>query len=79
MNILLLLPILIPFLTGVMALLAWQHRPVQRALGVVGAAGLLGAAVGLLVSVTQNGILAIQIGNWPAPFGVTLEIGRAHV
>lgn len=72
MNILLLLPILIPFLTGVMALLAWQHRPVQRALGVVGAAGLLGAAVGLLVSVTQNGILAIQIGNWPAPFGVTL-------
>lgn len=72
MNILLLLPIIIPFLTGVMTLLSWQQRSLQRALGVVGAAGLLGAAVGLLVSVAQNGIQAIQIGNWPAPFGITL-------
>lgn len=72
MNILLLLPILIPFLTGVMALLTWQHRLLQRGLGVVGAAGLLGAALGLLASVAQHGIQVAQIGNWPAPFGITL-------
>lgn len=72
MNILLLLPILIPFLTAVAALLAWQQRRLQRVLGVVGAAGLLGAAVGLLVSVAQNGIQVVQIGHWPAPFGITL-------
>lgn len=72
MNILLLLPILIPFLTAVAALLAWQQRRLQRVLGVVGAAGLLGAALGLLVSVAQNGIQVVQIGNWPAPFGITL-------
>ncbi|GAB4422197.1 MAG: Na+/H+ antiporter subunit D [Anaerolineae bacterium] len=72
MNILLLLPILIPFLTAVAALLAWQYRQLQRVLSVVGAAGLLGAAVGLLISVAQIGIQAAQIGNWPAPFGITL-------
>jgi multicomponent Na+:H+ antiporter subunit D len=72
MNTLLLLPILIPFLTAVVALLAWQHRPLQRVLNVLGAAGLLGAALGLLDSVAQNGIQVVQLGNWPAPFGITL-------
>jgi multicomponent Na+:H+ antiporter subunit D len=72
MNILLLLPILIPFLTAVAALLAWQQRRLQRVLSVVGAAGLLGAAVALLVVVAQSGIQVMQIGNWPAPFGITL-------
>jgi multicomponent Na+:H+ antiporter subunit D len=38
----------------------------------VGAAGLLGAALGLLVSVAQSGIQVVQLGNWPAPFGITL-------
>lgn len=71
-NTLLLLPILIPFLTAVVALLAWQQRRLQRVLGVVGAAGLLGAALGLLVSVAQSGIQVVQLGNWPAPFGITL-------
>jgi multicomponent Na+:H+ antiporter subunit D len=72
MNILLVLPILIPFVTAIILILAWHHRSVQRWLGVLGAALLLAAAVALLVYVWQNGIQAVQIGNWPAPFGITL-------
>jgi multicomponent Na+:H+ antiporter subunit D len=72
LNILLILPILIPLLSAVIGLLAWRWRRVQRWLGVLGAAGLLAAALWLLVSVWQGGIRAAQIGNWPAPYGITL-------
>jgi multicomponent Na+:H+ antiporter subunit D len=72
MNLLLLLPIIIPLLTAAISLMFWNWRKVQRGLSVVGAAGLLGAALGLLAAVWRGGILAAQIGNWPAPFGITL-------
>ncbi|MBM3135299.1 MAG: Na+/H+ antiporter subunit D [Chloroflexi bacterium] len=72
MNLLLVLPLLIPFLTAVAALLAWNRRYVQRGLSVVGAAGLLGAGLGLLASIWREGVQATQMGNWPAPFGITL-------
>jgi multicomponent Na+:H+ antiporter subunit D len=29
-------------------------------------------SVGLLARVWQSGIVAVQVGNWPAPFGITL-------
>lgn len=72
MNVLLVLPLLIPLATAVLALLLWNHRRMQRGLNLVGAAALLAAAVWLLVSVWHEGIQATQIGNWPAPFGITI-------
>jgi multicomponent Na+:H+ antiporter subunit D len=69
---LLVLPILLPLLTAAAALLAWHRRRVQRLLGVAGAAVSLVVAVALLAEVDHRGIQAIQIGNWPAPFGITL-------
>jgi multicomponent Na+:H+ antiporter subunit D len=72
MNVLLVLPILIPLTTAIVALLTRQWLPIQRGVSVVGAAGLLGTALVLLLSVWQNGIQATQIGNWAAPFGITL-------
>lgn len=72
MNIFLLLPVLIPFLTAIVLLLAWSRRRFQRGLNIVGTLLLFGAAVGLLNSVWQDGIQAAQIGNWPPPFGITL-------
>ena len=71
MNVLLLLPVVIPLLTAVVALILHRRRRVQRVLGVVGAGGLLGAAVALLLAVWRNGIQVAQFGNWPAPFGIT--------
>jgi multicomponent Na+:H+ antiporter subunit D len=72
MNILLILPILIPLLTAAVSILAWKSRRVQRGLGVVGTAALMVAGLQLFRAVQQQGIQAARMGNWPAPFGVTL-------
>ena len=72
MNLLLILPILIPLLTAATSLLFWRRHQLQRWWGVIGMAALCGAALGLLFSVYHGGIQAVQIGDWPAPFGITL-------
>jgi multicomponent Na+:H+ antiporter subunit D len=74
MALSLVLPLLIPLLTAIATLLAWKWREGQRWLSILGAAGLLAATLALLASVWQNGIQAVQIGNWPAPFGITLVV-----
>ena len=72
MKLLLILPILIPLTTATVCLLFWRHRAVQRLLGTLGSAAHLVAALLLLWAVRQEGIFATQLGNWPAPFGITL-------
>ncbi len=68
----LVLPILIPLATAVVALVAAPWRATQRWIGVTGAAAYLTAALALLTRVARGGILVMQAGDWPAPFGVTL-------
>ncbi len=72
MGTLLVLPILIPFATAAACLLAWRHRGVQEAFGIAGAFALLAAAGDLLHQVYAHGIQVVQIGGWPAPFGISL-------
>jgi multicomponent Na+:H+ antiporter subunit D len=72
MNILLILPIVIPLTTAAVSLLAWRWRAAQRGLGLAGTAALFATALLLLSAVWQHGVQAVQIGNWPAPFGITL-------
>jgi len=72
MNILLILPILIPFVTGIIMILFWGNRPVHRALGVVSTGTLLFVGLALLADVWQNGIQVVQISNWAAPYGISL-------
>lgn len=68
---LLILPILIPLLTAISALLLHRAGRPQRLLGVAGAAALLAAAVALLRSVWLSGVQVLHLGGWPAPFGIT--------
>ena len=72
MNLLLMLPILIPLATATAMLVAWRAWRTQRALNVVGAAGLLGASLALFAAVWRNGVQATTLGSWPAPFGITI-------
>lgn len=72
MDLLLVSPILVPFLTAIVSLLAWKSRQAQRVISVIGAGSLLGMAVRLLARVWDHGVQAAQIGDWPAPFGITL-------
>jgi multicomponent Na+:H+ antiporter subunit D len=72
MKHLVVLPILIPLLTAAVSALVWRRPAVQRWLGLAGAVALFGAAIALLLSVHAHGIQAVQIGSWPAPYGITL-------
>jgi len=65
-------PILIPLLTAIAGSLGWGRARFQCTIGVAGALALLVAAVALFVRVHDTGVLAIQVGNWPAPYGITL-------
>jgi multicomponent Na+:H+ antiporter subunit D len=71
-NLLVILPILIPMLTGVLCLLAYRSRMAQRVLSLAGSLALAGASIWLLQQVATRGILVTYAGNWPAPFGITL-------
>lgn len=72
MNNLLILPILIPLVTAGLSFIAWKSPRMQRIFGLVGAGALMVAAIGLFMLVYSNGIQVMQVGNWPAPFGITL-------
>jgi len=72
MNLLLLLPIIIPMLTGILTLFFRYALRTQRLVGLVGTAALLGSSIALVLDVHWNGIQAAQMGSWPAPYGITL-------
>lgn len=73
-GLLLVLPLVIPLLAAALCLLAWRAVRRQRRLGAIGGAAHLMAALGLFAAVLDDpdGILTLQVGGWPAPFGITL-------
>jgi multicomponent Na+:H+ antiporter subunit D len=72
MNFILVLPIVVPLLAAALSLLAWPWRWLQRLIAVAATALLLACGLQLTVSVAERGIQSVQMGNWPAPFGITL-------
>jgi multicomponent Na+:H+ antiporter subunit D len=66
------LPILIPLIMAAVSLLLWRQRRLQQLLGVLGTAAHLGVALTLLQAVRREGFVVLQLGNWPAPFGISL-------
>jgi len=65
-------PILIPLATAALCAAFWSSVRAQRVISLTGAAALLLASIALLSGVTTGGIAAVQMGSWPAPFGITL-------
>ena len=74
MNTLLVLPVIVPAITGMLALLVRSFRGVQRAISVLGATVLFGAGAAIVYQVQVRGIQAVQMGDWPAPYGITLVV-----
>ncbi len=68
------LPILLPLAFGVLTLLAWKAPRAQKVLSILGAAAQAGMSVWLLGYVRVAGIQHIAIGNWPAPFGISVVV-----
>ena len=72
MSALLALPVAIPLAGAAVAVIASRRVTIQRVVSVGGVAGALGAAVAVLVAVERDGVIATQLGGWPAPAGITL-------
>ncbi|MCG8589200.1 MAG: Na+/H+ antiporter subunit D [Proteobacteria bacterium] len=72
MSGLLVAPLLIPLSAAVAGALGWGSARLQRVIGVAGAAALLLAAGALFTEVRSAGVVAVQVGSWPAPYGITL-------
>ena len=72
MDVLLVLPVVLPMVVGVLVLLARSYRTVQRVLSLTGTVALVGVASVILARVVSDGVQVSQMGNWPAPFGITV-------
>ena len=81
MNGLVLAPVLVPLVAAALGLVAWRHPDLQRYVAVGGSAVLLVAGVALLVNVERDGIQTLQLGDWPAPFGITMvaDLSLIHI
>ena len=72
MNWILVLPIILPFAFAAATLQFRNNFIHQQNLSILGALLHCGACIYLLIHVHQDGIAVTQIGNWPAPFGITI-------
>lgn len=72
MNMLLVLPVAVPLITATVALIFRNYASLQRWVGVLGMVVLLGSVFVLFRDVYTEGIQVLQLGDWEAPFGITL-------
>jgi multicomponent Na+:H+ antiporter subunit D len=72
MDWLLILPIMLPLAAAAVSLPFGGRPRLQRSVALLGASGLLLAALALAVAVWREGVRASRIGGWPAPVGITL-------
>jgi multicomponent Na+:H+ antiporter subunit D len=68
----LVLPILVPFSTAALLMLAPRTPLAQRWIALAGAILQLASAIAIFVRVSGSGVQVLQISAWPAPFGITL-------
>ena len=68
----LVLPILVPLGTAAVLMLVPKRPAPQRWISLAGSLLLLASALSVFLQVNATGVKVLQIGNWPAPFGITL-------
>lgn len=69
---LLLFPVLIPLLFAAILLFFPKNVRLQRIIAAVGATATLIAGLFLLFKVNADGVQAVTLGSWDAPFGITM-------
>lgn len=68
------LPIIIPLAGAILCMLFRRSLAMQKGLAVLFSAAMLVVSVGLLVSTRGGDIAVMNVGNWQAPFGITLVV-----
>ena len=77
MSHLIILPLLLPLLTGiVLLLLRGSAMPLHKPISLAATLGLVAVAVMLLLQVGDGQIEVYLLGNWSAPFGIVLAADR---
>jgi len=70
--LLLILPILIPLAMAALCAGCSSRPALERWLGLLGSAAHFAASAALAATVLPDGIAVLHVGNWLAPFGITL-------
>ncbi|MCS6772236.1 MAG: Na+/H+ antiporter subunit D [Kiritimatiellae bacterium] len=65
-------PIVLPLALAAAMLLSLRAVRLHRILAIFGTTLLTVLSIRLLLDVRTGGVVAVQMGNWPAPFGITL-------
>lgn len=71
-SMLLLAPLLIPLTGAVLGILAFQNVGLQRFLGVTASAAICVTGFAILGATAGGEILVVNLGAWPAPYGIVL-------
>lgn len=72
MNNLVILPIIIPVLTGMVMVIFRKSINLQRFLGVFSTIAIFIVALFLINQNKLKGIQTLQLGGWEAPFGISM-------
>jgi len=72
MNLIIVLPIIIPLLFAIMMLFFWKNIKFHKILNIISSVFSLLVAGILLSDVNSSGIISLHIGSWQAPFGISL-------
>ncbi len=68
------LPVLVPLFTAVVLLLLRRRLALIRIVSLTGSVVALVVALWLLFEVADGAVLVTQMGNWPAPYGITFVV-----
>jgi multicomponent Na+:H+ antiporter subunit D len=70
------LVVLLPLLGAALALATGRFRGLQVAISTGTLVGMTAVAVALLMNVDANGAAVVEVGDWPAPWGIVLVVDR---
>lgn len=71
-NLLLILPLVIPGLAAVIMLLVGRNPVLHRAVTTLASVLMVIFSIVIVQRIYTDGVLVTNIGNWPAPFGITV-------
>lgn len=72
MNNVLILPIIIPLLTGMVMIFFRRRVRLQQWLTVVSMLLTIGISIVIIQQISYKGILVLDVGGWQAPYGISL-------
>lgn len=70
-------PLLLPAFAGTATLLFWlRYRWIGAIISIASTIGLVALSIALIARAASGEILAYELGDWPAPFGIVLVLDR---